>query len=105
MFAIDDSTSSDCAREIRGTASMAIAVIRRAARCSTSSGLSAGDNNATRVAPSSRKAISAVLGGLTLSTISLPHASASAPTDAPASAYASSVNDAPAPAPDSTSTP
>ena len=46
MFAIEDNTSSDCAREIRGTASIANAVIGRRARSSTSSGFSAGRQQA-----------------------------------------------------------
>ena len=94
MFAIEDSTSSDCAREIRGTASIAIAVIGRAARASTKLVSNAGDSNETSVTPSLRKLISSAFGGLTLSTISLPHASDVVPIDAPASAYASSGNDA-----------
>ena len=64
------------------------------ANASTSSGLrrrreQADQGRALRAA----KAISSAFGALTLSTISLPHASAVAPMDAPASAYASSVND------------
>ena len=42
MLAIELSTSSDWAREIRGTASIASAVIGRVASASTRSGLSAG---------------------------------------------------------------
>ena len=47
-----DSTSSDCAREMRGTASIASTVIGRAESFSTSSGFSAGVIRLTRVAPS-----------------------------------------------------
>ena len=50
MLAIDDSTSSDCAREIRGTASIASTVIGRADSFSTSSGFSAGEIRLIRVA-------------------------------------------------------
>ena len=52
MFAIDDSTSSDCAREMRGTASIASTVIGREDSFSTSSGFSAGEIRLTSVAPS-----------------------------------------------------
>ena len=50
MLAIDDSTSSDCAREMRGTASIASTVIGRADSFSTSSGFSAGEIRLIRVA-------------------------------------------------------
>ena len=70
MFAIDDNTSSDCAREMRGTASMASAVIGREANCSTRSGFRAGDMRLTSVAPSRSAAISSRFGAFTLSTTS-----------------------------------
>ena len=51
MLAIELSTSSDCAREIRGTASIDIAVIGRRPSASTMSGFSVGASNAISVAP------------------------------------------------------
>ena len=51
MFAIEDNTSSDWAREMRGTASIDNAVIGRWASTSTTPGSSRGANNAIRVAP------------------------------------------------------
>src|SRR5690349_12884293 len=104
MFAIDDNTSSDCAREIRGTASIAIAVIGRAANASTSSGSSAGLIRLITVAPSRSRSSSVSLGALTWKTMSAAHAASAGPTLAPAATYASSANDDNAPAPDSTST-
>ncbi len=80
MFAIDDSTSSDWAREMRGTASMASTVIGRVASCSTSSGFSAGEIRLIRVAPSRRAAISAWSGAFTLSTTSAAQTSSADPT-------------------------
>ena len=82
MLAIDDSTSSDCARDIRGTASIASTVIGRAESFSTSSGFSAGEIRLIRVALSFNAAISTSEGALTLSTTSAAHAP---PISAPAS--------------------
>ena len=52
IFAIELSTSSDCAREMRGTASIASAVMRRRARSASKSGLSAGLISEMTVVPS-----------------------------------------------------
>ncbi|CQD03768.1 hypothetical protein BN970_00550 [Mycolicibacterium conceptionense] len=82
MLAIDESTSSDWAREMRGTASIASTVMGRADSFSTSSGLSAGEIKLTSVAPSRSLPISASSGALTFSTTSASHAS---PISAPAS--------------------
>jgi hypothetical protein len=103
-LAIEDSTSSDCAREIRGTASIANTVMGRVASCSTSSGLSAGEIRLTSVVPSATAAISASLGALTLSTTSAAHTCSLDPRVAPASVNAASEKLAAAPAPDSTTT-
>ena len=70
MFAIELSTSSDCAREIRGTASIARAVIGRPARSSTSSGFSPGLRMPTSVAPARRPSSCSVDGALTPNTMS-----------------------------------
>ena len=51
MLAIDERTSNDCAREMRGTASIDSAVIGRRTRSSTSSGSSIGDSRLTNVVP------------------------------------------------------
>ncbi len=99
MLAIDDSTSSDWARLIRGTASMAIAVTPAARSFSTSSGLSAGASSETSTVPGRNREISSSLGALTLWTTSEPHACSASTTRAPAAAYASSEKLATAPAP------
>jgi hypothetical protein len=104
MLAIDDSTSSDWAREIRGTASMASTVIGRVASCSRSSGLSAGEIRLIRVAPSCRAAISSLSGAFTLSNTSAAQTCSADPTSAPASVNASSEKLEVAPAPVSTTT-
>ena len=51
MLAIELSTSNDCAREIRGTASIDNAVIGRSASVSTMSGVNRGASSAINVAP------------------------------------------------------
>ena len=51
MFAMEESTSIDCAREMRGTASMARAVRSSAASWSMSSALRRGAIRAMSVAP------------------------------------------------------
>ena len=104
MFAIDDNTSSDCAREIRGTASMASTVIGREDNSSTSSGFSAGEIRPIRVAPSRRAAISALSGAFTLNTTSADQTSSADPTSAPASVNAASEKLDAVPAPASTTT-
>ena len=86
MFAIELSTSIDCAREIRGTASIASTVIGRAASASTRSGFSAGLIRLISVAPSRSRPISSVAGAFTRSTTSASHASSAVPTDPPAAA-------------------
>ena len=101
MLAIELSTSSDCAREIRGTASIDIAVIGRRASVSTISGFSIGASNATSVAPGFIRSSSSSSGALIANTTSAVQAS---PTVAPAATNPSSGNDAPSPAPGSTTT-
>ena len=103
MLAIELSTSIDCAREMRGTASIASTVIGRWASASTRSGLSAGAMRPTSVAPS------ASFRSRRRGRVDLEH-DAAAPRlvagddGGAASTYASSVNDDCAPAPDSTTT-
>lgn len=83
MFAIELSTSIDCAREIRGTASSASAVIGRDDSASSRSGRCAGASRPTTVAPSLSRAISPADGALTFRTVSADQAS---PRFAPAAA-------------------
>ena len=82
MLAIELSTSNDCAREIRGTASIDNAVIGRFANVSTISGFNRGANRATNVAPGFIRSSSPSAGALMPNTTSACHAS---PTVAPAS--------------------
>ncbi|CAB4952798.1 unannotated protein [freshwater metagenome] len=82
MFAIDESTSSDCAREMRGTASIDSAVIGRPARSSTIAWSSRGESRAISVAPDFRPSSCAGTGALTPKTMS---ASSGSPMVAPAS--------------------
>ncbi len=82
MLAIEDSTSSDWAREMRGTASVASTVMPRPARSETSSEFWAGATRQTRVAPSCRRARSSGRGVLIANTTSADHGS---PISAPAS--------------------
>ena len=104
MLAIEDSTSSDWAREMRGTASIASAVTPAAVSLSTSSGLSAGETSEASSEPARSCPISASFGAFTLSTTSLAHAAGASTTEAPAAAYASSEKEDRAPAPRSTTT-
>ncbi len=104
MLAMELRTSIDCAREMRGTASSASAVIPRCDRAARRSGRSPGLSDAIRVAPSASSAISSSTGGATLSTMSAAHALSRGTMRAPAAANASSVNAAPTPAPRSTTT-
>ncbi len=104
MLAIELSTSSDWAREMRGTASIASAVIGRPDSFSTRSGFSAGASRLTSVEPSAIRAISSSDGAFTLKTMSLRHTSSAVPIVAPAAAYASSTKLDASPAPDSTVT-
>jgi hypothetical protein len=101
MFAIELSTSSDCAREIRGTASIDIAVIGRCASVSTTSGLSIGASNATSVAPGFNRSNSSSAGALIANTTSAVHAS---PMVASASTNPWSGKSARSPAPGSITT-
>src|SRR2546425_1615282 len=51
MLAIEESVSMDCARVVRGTASVENAVIRRAARVRTTSGFRSGIRDPRRIVP------------------------------------------------------
>ncbi len=73
MFAIEDSTSSDWAREIRGTASIDSAVIGLRASTSTTSGLNAGASSAINVAPGFIWSSSSSDGALIANTTSACH--------------------------------
>ena len=103
-MAIDDSTSIDWAREIRGTASIASAVTPAAPSRSTSSGLRAGAIRLMTVAPGRSRPISSSVGALTLTSTSLDHTSSAGTTRTPASVKATSGWSAAAPAPCSTTT-
>src|SRR5919197_920166 len=70
MFAIDESASSFCAREMRGTLSIASTVAFFAASASMSSGCCAGQMKLTSVAPSRSITTSSTSGGRTLKTMS-----------------------------------
>ena len=76
----------DCAREIRGTASIASAVTLASDRRWTSSGLRAGASMPTTVAPGRSRAISSSVGASTLTTTSLAHTSSASPTRTPSAA-------------------
>ncbi len=69
MFAVDESTSIDWAREMRGTASTASAVIGSATSLSTSFGFSPGLSHEMSTAPFESIASSASEGALTVRTI------------------------------------
>ena len=101
MLAIELSTSSDWAREIRGTASIDSAVIGWRASTSTMSGFSAGASSATSIAPGFICASSSSDGVLMANTMSACHAS---PMVAPASTKPSSGRSARSPAPAATTT-
>ena len=85
MLAIDDRTSSDWAREMRGTASIARAVTPCARSASTLSGLSAGASSEARIAPERSRGTSSSVGALTLATMSLAHTCSALSRLAPAS--------------------
>jgi hypothetical protein len=70
MLAIEDSASSFCAREMRGTLSIASTVACRAASACISCAFCAGQMKLTRVAPSRRRPSSSALGARTLKRIS-----------------------------------
>ena len=101
MLAIELSTSSDCAREIRGTASIDIAVIGRRPSASTMSGFSIGCSNAINVAPGFIRSSSSSDGALIPNTTS---AFQTSPMVAPASTNPWSGKSARSPAPGSTTT-
>src|SRR3954469_11439662 len=104
MFAMEDSTSSACAREIRGTASTATAVTGRRDVTSTIPWSSAGASWLISVAPDESRSSSAGVGGLTCRTTSAAHASSPPTTVAPAAAYSWSGKLLPCPAPEATAT-
>ncbi len=85
MLAIDESASSFCAREMRGTLSIASTVAFLAASCCSSSGFCAGQMKLTSVPPSRSSATSSAVGPRTLNTMSdiahnpAPSATISAP--------------------------
>ncbi len=81
MFAIDDSTSIDWARLMRGTASIDSAVNGRRPSSSTIAGSNAGAKRAITVASDRTSSSCAGLGALTPSTTS---AAAASPMVAPA---------------------
>ena len=103
-FDMAESTSSACAREMRGTASSARAVTCRSASAATSSGRAAGPSCAMSVAPGRRSSSSSPDGGLTAVTTSDRHTSSRSTTCAPASTYARVGRFARSPAPASTTT-
>ncbi len=103
MLACEDSASIDCARLIRGTASMAKLVTPAAAIARTPSPLVNGPRNPISVVSDPSRAISSALGAATLTTTSQSNG-ASSTSSAPASANASSGISAPAPAPRCTRT-
>jgi hypothetical protein len=92
MLAIELKASSFCAREMRGTASIAITVTRRALRRSIRSGFCAGQMKLSSVVPSRSRSASCTpscgfcSGARTFSTMSAPAHSArvSATISAPA---------------------
>src|SRR5919197_893555 len=106
MFAIDESASSFCAREMRGTLSIASTVAFFAASASMSSGCCAGQMKLTSVAPSRSITPSSTSGGRTLKTMSaVTHScSGAGMISAPAARYVSSAKFAASPAPDCTAT-
>ena len=104
MLAIEDSTSRDCAREMRGTASIAMAVTPWAASCSSNRGFSAGATRLTTIAPLRISPISVASGALIFATRSAPQTFSASPIVAPAATYAPSSKLASAPAPDSMTT-
>jgi len=79
MFAIDDSASSFCARLMRGTASIAIALALRATSRSSSAAFCPGHRNEISVAPSRSISVSSwpvpgwYSGGRTFATMSCCH--------------------------------
>ena len=89
MFACEDSASIDCARLIRGTASIAKLVAPLAAIARTPSPLVKGPKKPISVLPEPSRTISSAFGAATLTTTSAPNTTAgSSVSSAPASAYA-----------------
>ena len=81
MLAIEESASSFCAREMRGTLSIASTVAFFAASCFSSSGFCAGQMKLTSVPPSRIRPTSSALGPRTLKTMSdAAHSSAAVST-------------------------
>jgi len=70
MLAIDDSASSFCARDMRGTLSIARTVHFLEASCFNSSGFCAGQMKLTSVIPSRIRFTSSAVGARTLKTMS-----------------------------------
>src|SRR5262245_16980819 len=101
MFAMDESASSFCAREMRGTLSIASTVVFFSANRFMRSGFCAGQMKETSVAPGRMSPTSSGEGARTLKTTSdLAHSdAASAAMSAPAARYVSSSKFAAAPAP------
>src|SRR5256885_1251999 len=97
MFACEDSTSIDCAREMRGSHSIANAVTPRLASASMPGALN-GSSRPTRMELLFSKSNSASVGARTFSTIWASYASAAEPTSlAPAAAKSESRMLDPAP--------
>jgi len=106
MLAIELSASSFCAREMRGTLSIASTVTWRAASCCSSSGFCAGQMKLTSVLPGRSRFTSSAFGPRTLKMMSDDDHSAVAlsTTSAPAARKTSSATFAASPAPVSTRT-
>ena len=101
MFAIELSASIFCAREIRGTISMAITLAPLAAICAICSSFCAGKKNEISVLPSLNRFASVSFGGRTFAIVSAAFHKAAAvlTTVTPASLYKASENPAASPAP------
>ena len=86
MLAMDDNASIFCARDIRGTASIAMTVPPSLAACSSRSGFPPGLKKLISVLPGPMRDSSSSPGVLTLATISacVHSVSASATTPTPA---------------------
>ncbi|MNC86431.1 hypothetical protein D3C83_20930 [compost metagenome] len=80
MFAMEESASSFCAREIRGTLSIASTVTFRAASCSINCGFCAGQMKLTTVWPGRISSTSCADGARTLKTMSDPNQTRAAPS-------------------------
>ncbi|MNC19065.1 hypothetical protein D3C75_669900 [compost metagenome] len=83
-MAIELRASSDCAREIRGTESIAITVTPRAASFSISAGFCAGQIKLTSVVPGFSSEISLSSGALTFRIMADCQTSAPSTISAPA---------------------